>query len=156
MIKKILCGVCACVMLVAVGLGLVGCGGDVRARDFSIEISVVTPEFAQSQNIEVQVVFRNLTGRRLTVHSDMGTDVFVFPVIPNTSVYYSGNIRQLGRSELIIESYDVYRTGVIKGERLPQGEHILTYQSNFWINYRNSRSRREILAVSNGIVLTVL
>lgn len=108
-------------------------------NDFSIEIVVNHEAFYQGEHIEVEIIFRNLTNRRLRVsHNEPMVALFVEGGViiehedGTEEILYSGdsNLRFVsGR----IRRNEVRRYTRVMGERLPTGEYELVATAVFEI-----------------------
>ncbi|MCL2587476.1 MAG: hypothetical protein FWE31_04545 [Firmicutes bacterium] len=146
-----------CLGLVTVAMPFVVSGCSVRARDFSLAISASATTINQGGTFEMEMVFRNRSGRRLEVnHLDPLISLFL---INRTFIYYDGQMIEiysmstsLAGTHSVFERGEERREAIMVGHLLPIGVHefradtFLTLGS--WVD--------EIRVLSNIIRITVI
>jgi len=150
--RKFLGVMCLTVVGLIVPMVLVGCGGAVPTYaqtfcgDFSLNISASEVTFSSGQNIEIEVVFTNLSGKR---HEIVHGDPLILLFIPR-----DGEMRILTRNYDVIEIDEVRNKTILTGDDLVRGRHELVATAVF--SREGSSPFQSIRIVSNTIFINVI
>ena len=147
-------GIVICVLIATMAL-MVGCGRQLTEADFELKITVNSHDLYKGQNIEVEVIFKNLSGRRLvTSHGNpmivvrLAEQLIIKHPDGSDELIYSG-VRQdvLIRSVLTRDQ----EKGILlsMGSNLPVGEFAIVADASFTVR------GNDIQILSAPILLTV-
>ena len=118
--------------------------------DFSLEISVSQSTFTQGQDIDVEIVFRNLTrGTYIVSRARPMIVVTVVGQCEGTDACFYGGIRMMISERDLIGMRERRVLTSSMGKNLEPGEHQLVAEAEF------RRSSSNFRIVSNTIILTV-
>ena len=157
MVKKIVIVMC-CIMVV---FSLVGCGEYVyKEGDFSFTIMASSQTFQQGEHVEVEVVFRNLSGRQLRIiHSTplivlfIGEGVKVEREDTDSILFLYHDLRFSDINYGRLRKNQEIRFTQNVGAMLPSGEYELAASALFSIG--RDLANPEVRIISNSIVLTI-
>ncbi|MCL2851112.1 MAG: hypothetical protein FWE01_01995 [Firmicutes bacterium] len=148
---KILIALGAIIILLA-GLGA-GIGLAVNREfvltenDFAIVVSIVDEEFAKGEDIKVEILFKNLTNRKIRIVRSFN---LVHVYIPGT--IYDGSYPEIAINAIIRPNAINKYTKVI-GSHLPVGEFELEVFASF--SLRRNPHRNHFRIISNQLTIIV-
>ena len=154
---KKLVSVGAMMLVILMGVVMVGCGKEYGESDFSLEISVNSETLNQGDDIEVEIIFKNLSGKKLNINH---SSAMILPYIADKVVIMQEGeevgiyleIRPLDVVSSVMKKDEVKRITRSIGSLLPIGEFDLVASAVFQV----SGFDNYIHVTSNTIVLTVL
>jgi len=144
-IKKIICGICAGVLFVGLGLGLVGCGHVFSLENFELTISADSTDLYLGEDVRIDVHLKNLASRNARMNYT--GNFFWHRFSPSTEYCeMSWTLPALQRNLRRNEVISVYRSF---GSMLAVGEYVLYFTANFYIDSVS------FVIMSNKLVLSV-
>jgi len=152
------------ILIVLIGVVMSGCERakvpkepthtQTECGNFRLTISVDSTSFRRGRDIEVTIVFENLSGERQEVmHGAQITYLYVV-----NSKHYPGVVTR-PRGFSVLEKDEVVTTTEALGGSLPRGKHELVAIASFGFGNQETYPRplpeNDINVVSNTIILTV-
>ncbi|MCL2587489.1 MAG: M64 family metallo-endopeptidase [Firmicutes bacterium] len=141
----------AIIVMLAIPFTLTGCNNQpVTADDFELTITVERTEFIAGDRIHTDIIFRNLSGRRLRIAHWGFFDVHIPGIAVSAPPASLASFRTIRRGGEIRRSESVF----INGFFVEPGEYEMSFKFFFALNLNNDR--QDFTIQSNIIRITVL